>query len=194
MEGRMTWLERHQWLTFAAALLVLAAVLALRPASDTSPAQIVISDSAPPADGVPIRVHVTGAVQRPGVVPLRSGDRLSDALAAAGGASGSADVEDLNLARRLRDGEQVVIPEKTRRTATTAAPFPAQPPGVKLDLNRATEAQLDALPGIGATYAKRIVDSRAVDGPFKNAQDLVARRIVPQTTFDKMRDLVVVTP
>jgi competence protein ComEA len=189
----MAWLERHEWLVAAAALLVLAAVIALRPASDASPsAQIVFNDAPNIADGVPIRVHVAGAVQRPGVVPLRSGDRLSDALSAAGGALTSADLEDLNLARRLRDGEQLIIPEKTRRTA--AASVATQPPGAKLDLNKATESQLDALPGIGVTYAKRIVDSRAVDGPFKNAQDLVARRIVPQSTFDKVRDMVMVTP
>ena len=189
----MAWLERHQWLVAAAALLVLAGVIALRSASDPSPsAQIVFGDAPALADGAPIRVHVTGAVQHPGVVPLRSGDRLSDALSAAGGTSSAADVEDLNLARRLRDGEQVVIPEKTRRSA--AAAISTQPPGGKIDLNRATEAQLDALPGIGATYAKRIVDSRAVDGPFKSAQEIVARRIVPQTTFDKVRDLVMVTP
>jgi competence protein ComEA len=190
----MAWLERHQWLIAAAAVLVLAAVMALRPASDASPsAQILISDAAPVVDGVPIRVHVIGSVQRPGVVPLRSGDRLSDALSAAGGALAGADLDDLNLARRVRDGEQVVILEKTRRTAATA-PVSTQPPGAKLDLNRATEAQLDALPGIGTTYAKRIVDSRAVDGPFKSAQDLVARRIVPQGTYDKLRDMVMVTP
>ena len=189
----MAWLERHQWLAAAAALLVLAGVIALRAASDAAPAaQIVFSDALAIPDGAPIRVYVTGAVLRPGVVPLRSGDRLSDALSAAGGASAGADLDDLNLARRLRDGEQVVIPEKTRRSA--AAAVSAQPPGGKIDLNRATEAQLDALPGVGATYAKRIVDSRAVDGPFKSAQELVARRIVPQSTFDKVRDLVMVTP
>src|SRR5688500_9940125 len=108
MEGRMAWLERHQWLAAAAAVLVLAAVLALRPAADSSPStQIAFNEAPAIADGTPIRVHVTGAVQRPGVVPLRSGDRLSDALSAAGGAAASANIEDLNLASRLRDGEQV---------------------------------------------------------------------------------------
>jgi competence protein ComEA len=189
----MAWLERHQWLIAAAAVLVLAAVLALRPASDATPAaQIVFSETTALDDGVPIRVHVSGAVQRPGVLPLRSGDRLADALAAAGGASSAADIDELNLARRLRDGEQVVIPEKPRRSAG-ASPV-ALAPGTRLDLNKATEAQLDALPGIGATYARRIVDSRAVDGPFKSMQELVDRRIVPKATYDKVRDLLMVTP
>ena len=189
----MAWLERHQWLVLAAAVLALAAVLAWRGSSASAPASsIVFSQAAVPAEGAPIRVHVTGAVQRPGVVPLRSGDRLADALAAAGGAAANADIDELNLARRLRDGEQVVIPEKARRTA--AAPVQTQAPGARLDLNRASEAQLDALPGIGGTYARRIVDSRAVDGPFKKTDDLVERRIVPRATFDKVRDLVMVTP
>jgi competence protein ComEA len=189
----MDWLERYQWVAVAAALVALAGVLVWRGASEPSPtAGIVFSDATSPADGAPIRVHVTGAVQRPGVVPLRSGDRLADAIAAAGGTLASADVEDLNLARRLRDGEQVVIPEKPRRAAAEAAVPLA--PGARIDINRATEAQLDALPGIGATYARRIVDSRAVDGPFKNVDELTERRIVPRATFDKVRDLVMVTP
>ena len=188
----MAWLERHQSLAVAAAALALAAVLLLRPASDPSASsQIVISETAPLPDGAPIRVHVTGAVQRPGVVPLRSGDRLGDALSAAGGASAGADTDGLNLARRLRDGEQVIVPEKPRRTAAaTAAPAP----GGLVNLNTASEAQLDALPGIGATYAKRIVDSRAVDGPFRSSEDLVDRRIVPRATYDKVRELLTVTP
>jgi len=190
----MAWLERHQWLVAAAALLVLAAVIALRPAADASPtAQIVFGDATAAAEGAPIRVQVTGAVQRPGLVPLRSGDRLADALTAAGGAATNADIDDMNLARRLRDGEQVVIPEKSRRTVAVA-PVSTLAPGARLDLNKATEAQLDALPGIGATYARRIVDSRAVDGPFKSAQDLVDRRIVPRSTYDKLRDIVMVAP
>jgi competence protein ComEA len=188
----MAWLERHQWLVAAAAVLGLTAVLLLRPVSDPAPtSRIVIGEAASLPDGAPIRVHVTGAVQRPGVVPLRSGDRLSDALTAAGGTSAAAEMDGLNLARRLRDGEQVVIPEKPRRTAVAPPPLA---PGVRLNLNSATEAQLDALPGIGVTYAKRIVDSRAVDGPFKSTQDLVDRRIVPRATYDKVRDLLTVTP
>jgi competence protein ComEA len=85
-----------------------------------------------------------------------------------------------------------VSPEKPRRAAAEAAVPLA--PGARIDINRATEAQLDALPGIGATYARRIVDSRAVDGPFKNVDELTERRIVPRATFDKVRDLVMVTP
>jgi competence protein ComEA len=189
----MGWLERHQGLLLGAAALVLAGVLAWRGASnDSATAPIIINEASAQADGAPIRVHVTGPVQRPGVVQLRSGDRLSDAIAAAGGVLATADIEDLNLARRLRDGEQVVVPEKARRTSTVAI----QPlaPGARLDLNRATEAQLDALPGIGATYARRIIDSRAVDGPFKSVDELIERRIVPRATFDKVRELVMVAP
>jgi competence protein ComEA len=189
----MAWLERRQLLVLALAVIALAAVLYLRPASDPAPSgQIVLSEAAGLPDGTPIRVHVSGAVQRPGVVGLRSGDRLSDALAAAGGATSDADTDVLNLARRLRDGEQVVIPQRPRRSAE--APVATLAPGARLNLNTATEAQLDQLPGIGATYARRIVDSRAVDGPFKSTQDLVDRRIVPRATYDKVRDVVAVTP
>jgi competence protein ComEA len=140
---------------------------------------------------------VSGAVVAPGVYQLREGDRLVEALVAAGGPANGADVDALNLARRVRDEEQVVVPRlggaDSRRTEAAGATPLA--PGEKLDINAATEDQLDQLPGIGEAYSRRIVDSRKVDGPFKSIQELVDRRVVPRATFEKIRDLVyVATP
>jgi competence protein ComEA len=186
----LDWLERNQTrvLLIAGALLLAGLGADRLSGSDSLPAVEFRYGSGQPT-GAPIRVDVAGAVVHPGVYELREGDRLAEALAAAGGPSNDADTDALNLARRVRDEEQVVVPKRTPPKETFTLT-----PGAKLDLNTATESQLDALPGIGEVYARRIVDSRAVDGPFLSVQDLVDRRVVPRATFDKVRDLVFVEP
>jgi competence protein ComEA len=182
--------DRNQYILLAAvALLFLGSLFVLQLLDDDpAPLEFTQGDSLP--DGAPIRVHVAGAVVRPGVYDLRAGDRVIEALAAAGGPSATADVETVNLARRLRDAEQLVVPQ--RRTPSTAAA--TLPPGARLDINAATEAELDLLPGIGEAYSRRIIDSRRVDGPFKSTDELVQRRVLPQATFERVRDLISVGP
>lgn len=183
------WLERHQLLVVGLAGLVLLAGVAVVYFDDEgSPAPIVFrTDSDQPA-GSPIRVHVAGAVDEPGVYGLREGDRVLDALSAAGGPTDAADLDALNLARRVHDEEQVVVPRRTGSIAGgAAAPLPS---GAKVDINNANEAQLDQLPGIGEAYSRRIVDSRKVDGPFRSTQELVDRRVLPRATYEKIRDLI----
>jgi len=158
---------------------------------DTPPALIFHDDASLPP-GTPIRVYITGAVAAPGVYELRSGDRLADLLSAAGGASEGADLEAVNLARRVRDGEKISV-ERRSGTSTTSARAEALAPGTKLDINLATEAQLDQLPGIGEAYSRRIVDSRKVDGPFKSTQELLERRVLPKATYDRISDMVMVS-
>src|SRR5690606_16198768 len=137
--------------------------------------------------GTPVRVHIVGAVREPGVYELVAGDRVVDAVTAAGGALPEADLESVNLARHLRDGEQISIPS----TGVSTAPVVSA--GGLLDLNTATRDQLMALPGIGEAYSQRIVDSRAVDGPFASVDDLRGRNLVPQRTFEMIRSLVTVS-
>lgn len=122
-------------------------------------------------------VHVVGAVAAPGVVRLDAGSRVSDAVAAAGGAAADADLARLNLARVLVDGEQVLVP----RPGETLAPVPG-PPAVTgsgaggsvgpVDLNSATLAELDTLPGIGPVLAQRILDWRTEHGRFSSVAEL----------------------
>jgi competence protein ComEA len=183
------WLDSNWRIVLAGALVVFFVALASRglaQGGDPQPLQIR-SDSMLPL-GAPIRVHVAGAVLAPGVYELREGDRLIDALAAAGGPTDAADREALNLARRVRDEEQVLVP--TRETARTASAAATLVPGTRLDINVATAAQLDQLPGIGEAYSRRIVDSRAVDGPFATTEDLVSRRVLPRATYERVRDLI----
>jgi competence protein ComEA len=186
----LAWLERYQWLVLALALLLFGAVTLVPELGGDGPAPLELRDQPLAPEGAPIRVHVDGAVVAPGVYELRQGDRLVDAIATAGGATPDADTTGLNLARRVRDEEQVLVPGRR----TTAAPAVPLQPGQRLNLNTATAAQLDQLPGIGEAYSRRIVDSRALDGPFASPEDLVERRVVPRATFEGIRDLVSVGP
>lgn len=124
--------------------------------------------SAPPARGAEVVVAVSGKVRRPGLVRLPAGSRVDDAVRAAGGAVGGADLGILNLARRLVDGEQVLV---------GVGPPPGAAPGAAaagglLDLNTASASDLDALPGIGPVLAQRIVDWRTEHGRFASVDQL----------------------
>lgn len=130
-------------------------------------------------------VYVTGAVITPAVYHLHEGDRVADAVAAAGGFSEGAAIEALNLARPLVDGEQIHIPDQAAQAATGAAESPGEgavQTGVtgqggatesgKLNINRASAAELETLDGIGPATAQKIIDSRNTDGPFSSIEDL----------------------
>ena len=120
-------------------------------------------------------VHVAGAVRRPGVYRLQARSRVVDAVRRAGGARGRADLSALNLAAKLEDGRQVVVPLRAPAGAVapsggagTAAVAPAAP----LDLNTATPEQLDQLDGIGPGMAGRILDYRKEHGGFGSVDEL----------------------
>lgn len=138
-----------------------------------------------PQDGGEIRVHVSGAVAREGVYALRRGDRVIEAVEAAGGLLPDADTASLNLAARVTDGERIDIP------MLSAVPIPAATPA-PLDLNRATAADLEALPGIGERRAQAILDYRAVSGGFNRVEDLLLVEGIGPATLDALRPLVVV--
>lgn len=184
----MAWLERNQFLVLGVAGLLLLAGLLVRDLTQGSPPALVLEDSQ--SGGGSVVVHVAGAVAAPGLYELPQGARVLDALDAAGGESPDADVDSLNLARHLRDGEKIDVPGPSSEVAAAVATLA---PGQKLDLNVATEDQLDGLPGIGEAYSRRIVDSRAADGPYETVEDLVTRKVVPASTLEDIRDLVTVS-
>lgn len=152
-----------------------------------------------PADDVV--VHVVGQVHDPGVVELPAGARVVDAVTAAGGATTDADLSGLNLARPVVDGEQVLVP-RPGEEAPEAAPGggeeggdggPGASPGgptARVDLNRATAAELEALPGIGPVLAERIVAHRDEHGAFASVDALQAVRGVGPSLLAELRDLV----
>jgi competence protein ComEA len=176
----------------AAALLLLAALgSALIQRQTASP--VTFASGSEVAEGTPIRVHVAGEVERPGVYELLGGQRVIDAIDLAGGATFDGDVNAINLARKLRDGEQILVPSRAG-SRSSSADAAVLAPGGTLNVNTATEAQLDQLPGIGEAYSRRIVDSRTVDGPFTTLDELVSRKALPAATLEKIRDRLTVGP
>lgn len=156
--------------------------------------------SEPTATPHPLRVDVTGAVANPQVYTLPPGSLVADAIAAAGGPGKDADLDRINKATALLDGMQVYIP---RRAETPAVPVvstsqpAAQPPlrtgptlaiPGRVNLNTATLAELDTLPGVGPKTAQLIVDSR----PYAKVDDLLKVKGIGPATLAKLRELVTV--
>jgi len=150
------------------------------------------------AEEKPVYIHLSGAVQNPGVVKVAPGTRVFDALKQAGGALSEADLDRINLARFVEDGEQLYIPKKgetaavavtadsgtkAKRRAKTTKPQWTGP----LDLNTATASQLETVPGIGPALAGRIVEYRKQHGPFKTYEELDRVNGIGKATLEKFR-------
>ena len=130
------------------------------------------SEGAPGDTG--LYVHVAGAVRRPGLLRLPSGARVATALERAGGPTRRADLTLVNLAARVQDGQQIVVPVSgTAGPASGAgASGAAAPPGAKIHLSTATPEQLDEIDGIGPTLAERIIEYRDEHGGFRSVDEL----------------------
>jgi competence protein ComEA len=139
-----------------------------------------------------VAVHVAGRVRHPGLVRLPAGSRVQDAITAAGGVTSGADLDAINLARKLSDGEQVRVPGPgdPAPPPPEAAAGPATP-SAPLDLNTATVEQLDTLPGVGEVTAGRIVAYRSAH-PFTTVDELLEVPGIGQRRFDQLKDLVTV--
>jgi len=195
-----------------AVLITVFVVLRDRPApvmSANLPPVQMVSSSAPTPEGAagPVVVSVVGLVHKPGLVTLSSGARIADALTAAGGALDGADLIGLNMARRVADGEQIVVgiaapagqPTTMGSSVSTAeangAAEPAvggggQTPSGPLDLNTATVEQLDALPGVGPVTAEAIVSWRNANGQFTSVDQLGEVDGIGPARLEKLRGLV----
>jgi competence protein ComEA len=139
-----------------------------RAAASTPPRQPAVGEVADTS--ATVVVSVVGSVARPGLVTLPTGSRVAAAVEAAGGLGPDADPASVNLAAVVSDGQQIVVGAPGSAVAGADAGAAAAPGG-KLDLNRATAAELDALPGVGPVLAQRIVDHRE-QGPFTSVDQL----------------------
>jgi competence protein ComEA len=153
----------------------------------------------------PVVVDVVGAVRRNGVVRLRPGARVVDAIEAAGGALPTADLTRLNLAAALADGARVAVPVfgapapgvDPAAVSGSPAPDPGAGSGAPaadspVNLNTANAQQLDALPGVGPATAAAIISDREEHGPFRSVNDLGRVRGIGDAKLEQLRKLVTV--
>jgi competence protein ComEA len=145
-----------------------------------------------PGEARNITVTVEGAVAQPGTITLLSGARLSDLIAAVGGFTSDANTTGLNMAGRLADGDLVTIPARSQTTqedVDQGSPDPVTQDGL-ININTASVAELDQLPGIGPAIAQRIIDFREFNGPFTSIDQLAEVTGISDNTVDELRPLV----
>ena len=149
----------------------------------------------------PIVVYVSGAVQQPGVYKLPYGSRLVDAVSQAGGFLLGADITQVNLAKKLVDGEQIVVPGGTDLPTPQLTIggngllfTPTPPAGKKVNVNTATADELDKLPGIGQTSAQKIVEYRTANGPYTRIEDLLKVPGIGPSILDEIRGSITIGP
>lgn len=153
---------------------------------------VIISDPA----AFEIAVEIRGAVQSPGVYRLSQDARLDDLLTAAGGVTADADLAPHNLARRLNDAEVVVIERIGSATPVIAVASEAPPQSIsyRININTATNAELETLPGIGPVLAQRIIDDRTANGPYRDIADLARVPGISEKLIDEIRAQITVGP
>lgn len=156
-----------------------------------------------------IVVHITGEVKKEGVIYLKKGARIVDAIKEAGGETKEADLSQVNLAYELQDGQKIYIPNKNEKisqyiigkngetmndnsanTGNESTSYNKE--GAKVNINTATQNELDGLPGIGPALAQRIIDFREENGNFKSIEDIQNVKGIGNSKFDEIKDKIVV--
>lgn len=153
--------------------------LVAAPTASVSPATVILVD-------------VAGWVRRPGVYEFAEGARVIDAIDAAGGARPGAVLSSLNLAAPLVAGTQVLVPKESQSAPTTETGTGTSGATGLVNVNSATNAELETLPGIGEVIAQAIVDHRTENGPFTSVEQLVDVSGIGDATLENIRELVTV--
>ncbi len=149
-----------------------------------------ITPTAPTPTPSPLRINVDGAVGTPGDYVLPPGSLVDDAVRAAGGPTDEADLEQINLAQELYDGQRVHVP-RPGETLPTSTPHGLSSDG-RIDLNLADAALLQTLPKIGPKTAQSIIEYREVQGPFETIEQILEVKGIGPATFEGIKDLIVV--
>lgn len=184
-------------LIVVAVVAAVAGAYALYQALDERSAPPIVIEDA--AATLPIVVEVRGAIETAGVYELPPGARVQDAVAAAGGFTEVAELATVNLARRLRDGEVIVIvevlaPGGTPRPTASTGETSSESSSSRININTATAEELVVLPGVGEVTAARIIAFREQNGPFRSVDDLIHVQGISDRTIDGFRDMVTVGP
>ncbi len=161
-------------------------------AAQTPDASVPSALASPTTTTGPLRVHAAGAVIHPGVVQVPAGARVIDVVFAAGGAAPAADLNQVNLAALVTDGERVYIPVAGEVVAAIASPGSSKAsagpaPDAVININEAGEPELEELPGVGPATAKAIVDYRSEHGRFRSVDDLLNVRGIGPAKLEQIK-------
>src|SRR3989344_717392 len=144
----------------------------------------IIATTEDTGDKTEMVVHIDGAVAKPGVYRLASGARVTDAVSAAGGVTAEADRSKINLAAKVADGQKIYIPASGEVTSDKGQ-VTSQNTSL-ININTASQSQLESLPAIGSVTAQKIIASR----PYSSLEDLLTKKVVSGSTFTKIKDLI----
>ena len=178
--------QKRALLIIGVALLVLSSFVVFRGSSK----EVIAAPQIPIEISIPeVTVDVAGAVNNPGVYSLPAQSRVIDALRAAGNSVMGSDLSDLNLARVVKDGEQIYV-NPTVRTINGKRIIKKVVPRGPININRASAKEFDGLAGIGPVIAKRIVEYRRINGPFMTIEDLQKVSGIGSAKFEEFKSKV----
>jgi competence protein ComEA len=187
--------SRQQLALYGLAIVAIA-LIGARYLREESGSRAQVTSGHPPAkaqiERTPSRVfvHVTGAVRRPGVYRLPAWARLDQAVRRAGGPAPKADLEQVNLAAKVADGQQVVVPRRGAAASGAAQGAGPETAGGPVSLNTATPEQLDQLDGVGPATAQKILEFRKEHGGFRSIDDLKQISGIGPKRFEALKDKV----
>ena len=190
------WQARYRWLLLLAIVVLVLVALVLLQVLRPAPQPMRLSTAMPPptqlftATPYTLRVYVSGAVQNPDVYTLLQDSIVKDAIEAAGGPTGDADLERINLALPVSDGQQVHVPRQGEDSPPVQPPSGQPSSGGKVNINTAGSDLLESLPGIGPALAQRIIDYRQAHGPFERIEDVTEVSGIGEATFEAIQDLI----
>ena len=148
----------------------------------------IISEDSNNQSAAKIVVHVDGAVAKPGVYELSVDARVSDAVSAAGNLAKDADMAKVNLAAKVTDGQKIYMPITGEQSAGSTQSVAGDSMSALVNINTASESQLDTLPGVGPVTAQKIIAAR----PYSSVEELLTKKIVGQSTYGKIKDFITV--
>lgn len=171
---------------FGLFLLALGAGLLLFKNQPSDDIQIISASPRSAGQGAEVVVHVDGSVVTPGVYRLAADLRVGDAIGAAGGLTDDADKSRINLAAKVSDGQKIYVLAVGENTSTTSIKGITSTTGSLININTASESELDKLPQVGPVTAGKIIASR----PYSVLEDLLTKKVVSSSVFEKIRDLI----